>query len=646
MEEDLGMTVKDKLGPGGDGMDGPLPAVAFDADGLTGAEVERIWMDGFHRWAEHSAAGDPEYRGWLMLTAPSGEVRSLCVVDGLPVAYSPSEVWMLEAAREAAELCRTAARSKRPCTGASVTALPVLDGERRLQAVIGAHSAADSGGRFIHRWAPWLTLFLQTETERCRSRRLEEKLRRTESDFQRKEMVYRSVEKLFSLIDVERILSEAIFQMQEFFPEAEIDLLLCQDEPGIGLPVKPLNIFDVNNELCMHAFMEGRIVSKGADPTNGPFGEIAAPLIGKQGAYGVLHLRAKAAGFTAEDGEAVGAIATAAGTAFENGKLYEQSNMLVNELRLINELTKRLNQSLRLGEIFDYAMAELLHIFGADYCCILQESHGKDTLLVRVCNLPEMTGELIPRNEGYSGMVFRTKEPVIVSDYRDPKSIRSELMELTGSRSLIASPIFVNGEVAGVILITHRAPQFFTYDNYKLLSVLAGPIGLAVANASLHAEVRRMVITDNLTGLYTRKFLDDHVGKHQEADSCGSLIVVDIDDFKRINDTLGHQIGDKVLIQVSSIARSCIRESDIAARWGGEELAIYLPHVSAEQAVHVAERIRSRVHSETDPGVTVSCGVSDWSVADERISVELLFYRSDMALYQAKRAGKNQIKTG
>ncbi|WP_058301684.1 sensor domain-containing diguanylate cyclase [Gorillibacterium timonense] len=645
MEDDFCLTISDRSGPGGNGSWNPLPTITIAVEDLADAHIERIWIEGFHRWVEHSASSDPAFRGWLMLAAPGGEPLSLCVIDGLPVFYAPSEAWMLESAGEAMDLALSAGQSRRLVVSASLSALPVQDRTGALAAVIGAHSAADSKGSFLTRMASLFPLFIQLESERLRNLLLTEQLEREESLFLRKETLYRSIEKLFSLIDVERVLSEAIFQIQEMFPESDIDLLLCQDESGIGLPVKPLNIFDVNNELCMHAFMEGKVIPA-ASTVSGFYPEIAAPLIGKQGAYGVLHLRAKATLFTSEDCEVVGAISTAAGTAFENGKLYEQSNILVNELRLINELTKRLNQSLRLGEIFDYAMSELLHIFDADYCCILQENPGQDNLLVRVCNLPEMTGELIPRGEGYSGVVFQTKEPVIESDYAKSPPIRSELMEMTGCRSLIASPIFMNGEVVGVILVTHRNPYFFTYENYKLLSVLAGPIGLAIANASLHAEVRRMVITDNLTGLFTRKFLDDQVSQHQEADKCGSLIVVDIDDFKRVNDTLGHQIGDKVLIQVSEITRSCIRESDIAARWGGEELAIYLPHVAVEQAMNVAERIRNRVNAETNPGVTVSCGVSDWSITDEKVSVELLFYRSDMALYKAKRAGKNQIKTG
>ena len=122
-----------------------------------------------------------------------------------------------------------------------------------------------------------------------------------------------------------------------------------------------------------------------------------------------------------------------------------------------------------------------------------------------------------------------------------------------------------------------------------------------MSNATLHAEVRRMVITDNLTGLFARHYLNERIGRKQLRDSSGSLIVVDIDHFKKINDTYGHQVGDNILIQVSGIIRTSIRDSDIAARWGGEELAIYLPLLGIEQTERVAERIRYRVENETNP---------------------------------------------
>jgi diguanylate cyclase (GGDEF)-like protein len=122
--------------------------------------------------------------------------------------------------------------------------------------------------------------------------------------------------------------------------------------------------------------------------------------------------------------------------------------------------------------------------------------------------------------------------------------------------------------------------------------------------------------------------------------------VVDIDNFKRVNDTYGHQVGDKILIQASNIIKSSIRDSDVAARWGGEELTVYLPQVAKDQSLRIAERIRQRVMNETSPQVTVSCGVSDWNWEEDKISVESLFYRADMALYEAKHNGRNQIKIG
>ncbi len=219
-------------------------------------------------------------------------------------------------------------------------------------------------------------------------------------------------------------------------------------------------------------------------------------------------------------------------------------------------------------------------------------------------------------------------------------------MDVTGSRSLIAAPIMANTEVLGVIMVSNQSPNYFSYDNYKLLQVLSTHIGLAISNASLHAAVRRMVITDNLTGLHTRHYLNERIQSRQRKDPFGSLVLVDIDHFKKVNDTYGHQIGDRILIAVSDVIRSCIRDSDIAARWGGEELAVYLPQIRAEQAYRIAERIRSWVEEKTDPSVTVSCGVSEWMFEDDKVSVESLFYRADMALYEAKNNGRNRIFVG
>jgi diguanylate cyclase (GGDEF)-like protein len=137
--------------------------------------------------------------------------------------------------------------------------------------------------------------------------------------------------------------------------------------------------------------------------------------------------------------------------------------------------------------------------------------------------------------------------------------------------------------------------------------------------------------------------MDEQINALQKKEFGGSLILLDIDHFKVVNDTYGHQMGDQILIQVARIIRASVRDSDIAARWGGEELAIYLPQAKIDHAIRVAERIRERVQAETDPKVTVSGGVAEWSWEDEKISSESLFYLADMNLYKAKHNGRNQI---
>jgi diguanylate cyclase (GGDEF)-like protein len=465
-----------------------------------------------------------------------------------------------------------------------------------------------------------------------------------ESESQKRDIVFQAAKKMYSKIDAECVLSEVIHCLKETFPNIDIELYLSQDKPGYSLPVKPLCFQGSGNELCTRAYMEARLISN--LQSNEYPSLVAAPLVGKQGVYGVLYLKSSDVRLDETDIQLISMIADSAGTAFENARLYEQSNLLIKELSLINEITVRLNQSLKLNEIFNYASNELIHIFDADFCCILQLDKESGKMVVQTSNLPEMNNEIFSMDYGFSGVVYHTREPLIISDYLSEPKVNSKLMEKTGSRSLLASPIMVDGEVVGVILITHRQPSFFSYNNYKLLQVLSVHIGLAIANASLHSEVRRMVITDQLTGLYTRHYLDEQVNMSQRKDFCGSLIVIDIDYFKQVNDTYGHQIGDKILKEVSYIIRSSVREKDIAARWGGEEIAIYLPQSTVEQTIRIAERIRIRVAAETEPQVTISCGIADWSWEDEKISVETLFCKADMALYDSKNSGRNQIRIG
>ncbi|RTE03611.1 sensor domain-containing diguanylate cyclase [Paenibacillus whitsoniae] len=523
-------------------------------------------------------------------------------------------------------------------------AVPVYDAEGRFVCCLGLFSQSFSGmdelAHFFYQLTSSFHSCVLAAVERSKYKDLNLRYKEREAESKKRDILFEASKKLHAQIDVHSVLTEVTDCMNRVYPNKRVDILLSQDNDSTNLAVKPLHFQRSETDIRTRAFMEGRVIVDDAT------GHIAAPLTGKQGVYGVLYMESDEDEILPSDVQFLSLLADSAGTAFENAKLYEQSNLMINELRLINEITKQLNQSLRLNEIFNAASSEILSIFGADYSCLLQRVKDSERLVVQATNLPAMFHETFTLDHGFSGLIYSSREPVIISDYWTNNKVESSLMMRTKARSLIGSPIIVNGQVEGVILIVHHEPNFFSYDNYKLLQVLSSHIGLAMSNASLHAEVKRMVITDNLTGLYARHYLDEQANAMQKKDFCGSLIVVDIDNFKRVNDTYGHQVGDKILIQVSQIIKSSIRDSDIAARWGGEELAIYLPQVTKDQAVQIAERIRTRVMQETQPQVTVSCGVSDWNWDEERISVESLFYRADMALYQAKNNGRNQIQIG
>ncbi|WP_373508400.1 GGDEF domain-containing protein [Thiocapsa sp.] len=164
---------------------------------------------------------------------------------------------------------------------------------------------------------------------------------------------------------------------------------------------------------------------------------------------------------------------------------------------------------------------------------------------------------------------------------------------------------------------------------------------------AIQDDLRRASLTDGLTGAYNRRYLLQKLGAEIErAKRYGndlSVILLDLDSFKAINDTFGHRIGDEVLIKVAATLRRCTRDVDVSGRYGGEEFLVILPHTAIAPAVEVAERIRAAVKrlAWTQPSlrVTVSGGVCEYAGMD----VDGLIEIADQRLYQAKEQGRNRI---
>jgi diguanylate cyclase (GGDEF)-like protein len=462
----------------------------------------------------------------------------------------------------------------------------------------------------------------------------------TELENRKNIALFELTKKIHSSIEVDQVLQVIHHSIQELYPEYEAHIWLSHDYNS-SLPVKKLNFRGEESDPNCEAFINGKTISY----EHQQLMAISSPMRGNQGSYGVLQLiHTIPKENVKQEAEYISILADTVGTALENANLYQQSQSLINQLQLINEASEQLSKTLNLEQNIDFMLSKIIETFTPEGIHFLSYSKGQNEYHMAQTSIPHLQDKTFEINKHpFLKQTHESKESFIASDVESQDcGIFGDICDLS-YRSLLIVPMMHNQQMEGMIILTHSKPHHFSYDNLRLLQTLLHHASFAFVNSSLHQEVNRMVITDNLTKLYARNYLDQELPISQSRDLCGSFILIDIDDFKAVNDTYGHQVGDDVLIQVSNVMKSSIRDTDIAARWGGEELAIYLPNVSLEKTVDIAGRIRERVSRETSPRVTISCGISYWEQQDEVKSMTHLFQKADQLLYKAKGAGKNKV---
>jgi diguanylate cyclase (GGDEF)-like protein len=223
-------------------------------------------------------------------------------------------------------------------------------------------------------------------------------------------------------------------------------------------------------------------------------------------------------------------------------------------------------------------------------------------------------------------------------------------LDPASTTSCLAIPLRTRDATVGLLILTTAYPDAYTPADTELATALAAQGMIAYDNARLFAEVRHLAVTDGLTGVYNRRhfFTLATTALHDAArlETALSAVMLDIDHFKRVNDTYGHPVGDQVIKAVATRLASVTRGSDLLARYGGEEFALVLTQ-PADDATHVAERIRAAVAGDpidTDAGpitVTISVGVAHRAHDDTNAGT--LLGRADIALYQAKEQGRNRV---
>jgi diguanylate cyclase (GGDEF)-like protein len=243
------------------------------------------------------------------------------------------------------------------------------------------------------------------------------------------------------------------------------------------------------------------------------------------------------------------------------------------------------------------------------------------------------------------------RNPLICSDIKKHKELVKVFTDIP-VESLFGFPLATGEEVVGVLMLTDPAVRTIPEQEYRILESIANQAGIAIHNVTSFHDEKRKAYTDGLTGLNNRRFfnerIEDATSKALAEKGSLSLIMVDIDDFKKYNDTYGHPEGDLLLKIIAGTMERMVREQDIVARYGGEEFAVILSNTNNATAMQIAERIRQSI-ADIFPKfikspVTISAGVATFPEhAKDR---DALITFADKSLYQAKESGKNKVCCG
>ena len=219
-------------------------------------------------------------------------------------------------------------------------------------------------------------------------------------------------------------------------------------------------------------------------------------------------------------------------------------------------------------------------------------------------------------------------------------------------KSYLTLPLAVEEEIIGCISLNSDQPNAFDAQDLQFFSVIGYQMAATLKHFQRLSSVKTMATFDTLTTLYNRRYFDERlIVEAQKAFYSGSslsLVMIDIDHFKKVNDTFGHTEGDKVLQEIASLLKASVRKKDTVARYGGEEFILILPESGLEETTMIAERIRQLVErtvfdvKQAHINLTVSLGIANFPSHNARAKEDLV-KMADQALYDAKRGGRNRV---
>lgn len=388
-----------------------------------------------------------------------------------------------------------------------------------------------------------------------------------------------------------------------------------------------------------------RYLSKGA----GTRSEVAIPLMVRDEVVGVLDFQSEQLDFfDLEMIDLLTLFSTQASMALENARLYSLERRRAEQLEAINAVARQTTALLELDKLLTVVCRLLLQWFHIDHVAVLiaeGESLRVRAYEGRLTPSVSMGAQLAP-GAGLAARALSSGRSVIENDISKVEGYITGFVE---TQSEMCVPLIFFGEKLGVLALDSARKNAFDAEDQQPLESVADICAAAMQNANYFDRMRQLAYVDGLTGIHNRRFFEMRIV--EELERAGrfqarmSVIMVDIDNFKRLNDEFGHLLGDEVLRSVSTILKQQLRKMDLVCRYGGEEFAIVVPETSGENAMRVADKLRRHIENHNFPGVprpvTISCGVADYPT--QGITRDEVVASADAALYLAKQSGRNRI---
>jgi diguanylate cyclase (GGDEF)-like protein len=390
--------------------------------------------------------------------------------------------------------------------------------------------------------------------------------------------------------------------------------------------------------------------------------EMCVPLIAQGDLLGVLTVQSsKTDAFSVQDERLLSAFAGLVSLALMHAREHAARRSDIEELQAVNEVARRAAQLDRDGTLQTIVEA-FQRVTTADSTAVFLWDEETQWLQVATMVFDSryypteyeatVRGTKVKLGEGIVGWTAEHREPALIADAVADERVVAVPGVPLDRKSAIVVPLVADQRLLGVIRAVKMGVNAFTADHYRFAQTLASQASLAISAAAAHEAVRRLSVTDELTGVYNgrhfRARLHEEIERARRGGRPLSLLVIDSDSLKDVNDRFGHEAGNRHLIAIAQAVHSHVRTSDVVARFGGDEFLVLQPDATPEAAALVAERIRVAVAAARVPAGdgahvtgTVSIGVAGYprSASDE----DSLFRSADAALYDAKRHGKDRV---